>query len=171
MIAQQILFDRPGLIRRAILAGTGGPGASGVFSPEVTREATKVPSDADSLLSLFFQPSAASQAAGRRYLGRMLSRQPREPATGRQAIDAQLAAISAWGEADSGAFARLKAIQQPVLVVNGVHDIMIPSLNAYALSQQLPQAQLILYPDAGHVSLFQYPDWSVHDITRFLERE
>ena len=171
MIAQQMLFDRPALIRRALLVGTGGPGAGGMFSPEVTLEATKIPSDADSLLFLFFQPTTASQAAGARYLERMLLRADREPATTRETIRAHLAAIRAWGETNGDVFARLKRVEQRVLVANGTHDIMIPTFNAYALSQQLPRAQLILYPDAGHGSLFQYPDWFVHDASRFLARD
>jgi pimeloyl-ACP methyl ester carboxylesterase len=171
MIAQQILFVRPALIRRAILVGTGGPGAAGMFSPEVTTAATGIPSDADSILSLFFPPSPVGQSAGERYLRRMLMRGDREPATTQQTIQAQLAAIRAWGEANGEVFARLGRIEQPVLVVNGTHDIMIPSFNAYALSQQVPDAQLILYPDAGHGSLVQYPDWFVHDASRFLERD
>jgi pimeloyl-ACP methyl ester carboxylesterase len=168
MIAQQMLFDLPTLIRRAILVGTGGPGAAGMFNPDVTMAAAKIPSDADSLLFLFFQPTEASQAAGTRSLRRIMMRTDREPATSRQAIEAQLVAIRAWGETNGEMFARLKRIDQPVLVVNGTHDIMIPTFNAYALSQQLPKAHLILYPDAGHGSLFQYPDWFVHDASRFL---
>jgi pimeloyl-ACP methyl ester carboxylesterase len=168
MIVQQILFDRPALIRRAILVGTGGPGADGMFNPEVTMAATKIPSDADSLLFLFFQPTRASQGAGRRYLQRMLMRTDREPETTRQTIGAHLAAIRAWGEQNGEAFARLKRVEQPVLVVNGTHDYMIPSFNSFALSQQLRGAQLILYPDAGHGSLFQYPNWFVNDVSRFL---
>jgi pimeloyl-ACP methyl ester carboxylesterase len=170
MVAQQVLFDRPELIRRAILVGTGGPGAAGMFSPEVTMAASKVPSDAESLLFLFFQPTTASQAAGGRYLHRMFERVDREPAATRQTIQAHLAAIRAWGEANGETFARLRQVEQPVLVVNGTHDIMIPTFNAYALSQQIPNAHLILYPDAGHGSLFQYPDWFVHDASRFLGR-
>ena len=171
MIAQQMLFDRPALIHRAVLVGTGGPGASGMFNPEVAMAATKFPGDAESLLFLFFHPSMSSQAAGGRYLQRMMTRVDRDPDTTRQTIQAHLAAIRAWGETNGEVFARLKRIEQPVLVVNGTHDIMIPSFNAYALSQQIPNAHLILYPDAGHGSLFQYPEWFVHDASRFLERD
>ncbi len=171
MIAQQMLFDRPELIRRAILVGTGGPGAAGMFSPDVTTAAARMSSDTDSLLFLFFQPTTASQSAGGRYLQRMRARTDREPATTRQTIEAQLAAVRAWGETNGETFARLKRIEQPVLVVNGTHDIMIPTFNAYALSQQLPNAHMILYPDSGHGSLFQYADWFVHDASRFLRRD
>jgi len=171
MIAQQMSFDRPALIRRAILVGTGGPGSAGMFRPEVVVAATMMPPDAESLLFLFFRPSASSQAAGWRYLQRMLTRVDREPATTQHTIQAHLAAIRSWGEANGEAFARLRQIEQPILVVNGTHDIMIPSFNAYALSQQVPNAYLILYPDAGHGALFQYPDWFVHDVSRFLGGE
>jgi pimeloyl-ACP methyl ester carboxylesterase len=168
MIAQQMMFDRPELVRRAILVGTGAPGATGMLNSEVTREATKIPASADSILSLFFTPSTASQAAGKRYLGRMMARTDREPATTRQTIDAHLAATRAWGEGNEDAFARLERIAQPVLIVHGAHDIMIPTFNAYILSQQIPDAQLILYPDAGHGALFQYAEWFVQDASRFL---
>src|SRR5262245_60863650 len=46
MVAQQMLFDDPSRFRRVILAGTGGPGALGMFSPEVTEAATRIPFDA-----------------------------------------------------------------------------------------------------------------------------
>jgi pimeloyl-ACP methyl ester carboxylesterase len=171
MIAQQILFDRPASIRRAVLAGTGGPGAAGMFNPEVTLEAMRVPVDPEALMLLLFRPTAAAHAAARRHRERTTARAGRGPEAGRPTLRAQLAAIRAWGETNGEVFARLKRIEQPVLVVNGTHDVVIPSFNAYALSQQIPGAQLILYPDAGHGALFQYPEWFVHDALRFLARE
>jgi pimeloyl-ACP methyl ester carboxylesterase len=80
-----------------------------------------------------------------------------------------LAAIRGWGETNGETFARLKRVEHPVLVVNGTHDIMIPSFNAFALAQQIPSAHLILYPDAGHGSLFQFPQWFVQDALRLLD--
>jgi len=171
MVAQQMAFDRPALIRRIILVGTGGPGAAGMFGPEVAIAAAKVPLDTDSRLFLFFPPTAASQAAGTRYVQRMRARADREPEATPHTIGSHLAAIRSWGETNGETFARLKQVDQPVLVVNGTHDIVIPTFNAYALSQQLPKAHLILYPDAGHGSLFQYPDWFVQDALRFLGRD
>lgn len=166
MIAQEICFYYPALIRRIILVGTGGPGAAGMFSPDVTIAAAKTPADIDSMLFLF--STEASQSAGARYLQRLMTRADREPATSRETIQAQLAAIRAWGETNGDRFALLKRVEQPVLIVNGTHDIVVPTFNAFALSQQLPRAKLILYPDAGHGSLFQYPDAFVHDASRFL---
>jgi len=49
-------------------------------------------------------------------------------------------------------------ITQPTLVVNGNRDVMIPTINPFTLSQHITKAQLIIYPDSGHASQFQYPD-------------
>jgi len=52
--------------------------------------------------------------------------------------------------------------------VNGNNDIMIPTINSYILEQHLPNAQLILYPDSGHGSQFQYPELLVEHASLFL---
>jgi pimeloyl-ACP methyl ester carboxylesterase len=63
----------------------------------------------------------------------------------------------------------LHAIQQPTLVVNGGHDVIVYTINSYILLQQnIPNAQLILYPDAGHGALYQYPDRFVRHASTFL---
>jgi fermentation-respiration switch protein FrsA (DUF1100 family) len=45
-------------------------------------------------------------------------------------------------------------VTQPVLVVNGKNDVMVPTLNSYTLFQELPDARLVLYPDSGHARCF-----------------
>jgi pimeloyl-ACP methyl ester carboxylesterase len=62
----------------------------------------------------------------------------------------------------------LKAIGQPVLVVSGSDDTMLPDANAYLMFKQLRNAQLILYPDSGHGALFQYPKLFVDHALLFL---
>ena len=47
--------------------------------------------------------------------------------------------------------ARIRELQLvPTLVVNGIHDEMIPIANSYRLVENLPNAMLMAYPDAGH---------------------
>ncbi|WP_370079054.1 alpha/beta fold hydrolase [Streptacidiphilus sp. MAP12-16] len=60
----------------------------------------------------------------------------------------------------------------PVLVVNGTDDTIIATINSYILQQFLPNAELIIYPDANHGAHFQYPDRFVtHTKTKpFLDR-
>jgi pimeloyl-ACP methyl ester carboxylesterase len=67
--------------------------------------------------------------------------------------------------AGSGGPSVLEGLRLPVLVVNGSHDIVIPTINSYILQQFLPRAELVLYPDANHGAHFQYPKM-VADVTR-----
>jgi pimeloyl-ACP methyl ester carboxylesterase len=66
-------------------------------------------------------------------------------------------------------YADLKAIKQPTLVLNGSNDIMNPTINSFTLSQRIPNAQLIVYPDSGHGALFQYPELFVVHAKLFLD--
>ena len=45
---------------------------------------------------------------------------------------------------------------------------MLPADNSYFMFKHLPNAQLILYPDAGHGSLFQYHEFFVPQVELFL---
>jgi pimeloyl-ACP methyl ester carboxylesterase len=63
----------------------------------------------------------------------------------------------------------LKEIKQPTLVVNGGNDVIIYTINSYILQQNLPNAQLIIYPDAAHGSLYQYPALFVAHVSMFLD--
>jgi pimeloyl-ACP methyl ester carboxylesterase len=55
--------------------------------------------------------------------------------------------------------------------VQGSNDVIVPTVNSYILQQNLPNAQLILYPDANHGSLYQYPELFVRHVLMFLEEE
>ncbi len=167
MVAQQMLIERPDLVRTTVLVGTGPRGSTGVFSPDVVNAASTIPADAQSLLSLFFEPSESSQSAGHRHLERLMVRADREPPAGENTVRAHVDAIHAWTQKAAAADG-LASVRQPVLVVSGSHDIMIPTANSYNLSQQLPNAELIVYPDSGHGSLFQYPERFTRDVAHFV---
>ena len=83
-----------------------------------------------------------------------------------EAIYAQVTAITKWGMAATGS---LGAIKQPVLVVNGDHDIMAPTINSMELARKLPNAELSIFPDAGHGAIFQYNGVFVDQALRFLQ--
>jgi len=55
-----------------------------------------------------------------------------------------------------------------VLVANGEHDIMVPSSNSVDLVRRLPNAELVLYEDAGHGGIFQYHEAFVKKALEFL---
>ena len=172
MVAQQILFDRPQIARRVILVATGPPGGEGMskFSDELTNIFATPSQPGDRLLKLFFSPTETSQAAGRQFLHRLGARkEDRDPPPTDKVAPAQRAAWFAWGTPQGDDYARLGSIVHPALVVNGNHDVMIPTVNSYILSQHLPNAQLIIYPDSGHGALFQHAPLFVRHAEMFLD--
>src|SRR5260370_27033064 len=81
---------------------------------------------------------------------------------------AQLATFREWEQFSGERFADLKTIRQPVLVVNGVLDEMIPVVNSYSLGEHLPNAVLLTYPASGHGSLFQFHESFTRQAAAFL---
>jgi len=170
-VAQALALRHAGLVRRLVLAGTtpraGETQGSHPDVPEVAGH--PVPSRED-FLFLFFEPSEASQLAGKQFWERRHERTADvDPPSSPQAARAQSAALAEWATPRGERFADLAAITQPAVVVNGSHDIMLPTINSYLLAQHLPAAQLIIYPDSGHGSLFQYPGLFVAHVARFLD--
>jgi len=171
MVAQALAIAHPQLVRRLMLLGTGPrggvPGVDDRVGPAATRDVPTV----DDILLLFFSPSPSSRAAGRAFYERRQQRTVDiDPPTSPQTMSAQLAALADWGHARGELFADLKALKQPTLVVNGNDDIMVPTINSYHLAQAIPDAQLIVYPDAGHGSQYQYPERFLVHAREFLER-
>jgi pimeloyl-ACP methyl ester carboxylesterase len=123
-------------------------------------------------LSVFFMPSSASQAAGREFLKRFrLRTKDRDPEVNDKVAPAQRAAIAKWGAPRERPYDYLKAIQQPTLVVNGSTDPIIYTVNSFILQQNLPNAQLIIYPDSAHGSHHQYPELFVRHVSMFLSEQ
>jgi pimeloyl-ACP methyl ester carboxylesterase len=170
-IAQQVTLDRPQLVRRLILAGTGPQGGEDMlaYPPEVTAQATiEVPTE-ESFLYLFFEPTATSQAAGRAFWQRRNARKDQDTPTSASAMAAQAAAIGTWGKVpDKDRYASLKSVRQATLVVNGKHDLLVPTINSYILQQHLPNATLVIYPDSGHGAIFQFSELFVRGAQFFL---
>ena len=80
---------------------------------------------------------------------------------------AQLKAIHRWGKQQP---ADLSVIGQPVLVANGERDRMVPTRDSVDLAQRLPDADLVVYPDAGHGGIFQFHGQFVDEALAFLEQ-
>ncbi|HEV2730844.1 MAG TPA: alpha/beta hydrolase [Terriglobales bacterium] len=176
MVAQQIALERPSLVRRMLLVATAPEGGEDIMHMEKP-EIKKITDDPDlpgleKLVRLFFAPSESSQAAGEAFAARLAERQQdREPLAGPRVAMAQITAFRAWEHFDGERFAKLGKITQPCLVVNGVFDNMTPVRNSYMLSERLPNAMLLTYPDAGHGSLFQFHKSFVRQASLFLDSE
>ena len=175
LVAQELTLAEPKLVRRLVLVGTGPRSGEGMSS--LTPEAQKIfgatYDEPDHLwLNVFFTPSERSQAAGREYLKRFrLRTKDRDPEVSDKVAPAQIEALAKWGAPQEKPFDYLKSIHQPTLVVNGGADVIIYSVNSFILQQHIPNAQLILYPDANHGSQYQYPELFVRHVSMFLSEQ
>jgi pimeloyl-ACP methyl ester carboxylesterase len=170
-VAQEITLQAPDLVRRVVLVGTGPRSGEGMatLTPEAQEIFGATYDEPDHLwLRVHFTRSETSQAAGREFLKRFrLRAENRDPEVNEKVAPAQIEAISKWGAPREKPFEYLKAIHQPALVVNGGNDVIIYSVNSFILQQHLPNAQLILYPDANHGSQYQYPELFVRHVSMF----
>jgi pimeloyl-ACP methyl ester carboxylesterase len=173
-VAQSLVLQHPELVRRVVLAGSKPrAGDDTDRDPDSIVVATRNEvSTLEDFLFLFFDPSPSSQRAGRAFWERRQARAiDVDPPTSRQTMLAQAAALAEWRTEHGERYSELEQITQPVLVVNGHRDIMVPTVNSFIMAQRLPNAQLIVYPDSGHGSLFQYPELFVSHTARFLDSE
>ena len=170
-IAQQFLWDRPALVRKAVLAGTATKGTQDMSAlPAVVANAFKRAAKERShpKFFLFFTETPAGTRAATEFVGRINKHtvDPDPPASEATA-SAQIKAIMTWAAAPADN-AKLGGITQPVLIVNGKSDVMAPTPASYELFQHVPRARLVLYPDSGHGALFQYHDAFVQEVDGFL---
>jgi pimeloyl-ACP methyl ester carboxylesterase len=173
MIAQHMAFERPSVFRRMILVGTAPRGGEDIMhleKPSLARYLNDPNLQGYAVLQkIFFSPTASSQSAAEAFAGRLMLRtQDRDPVSGPAVARAQTIAFREWEQFSGERFADLHRISQPTLVVQGVHDEMIPVRNSYWLGEHLPNAMLLTYPDAGHGSLFQWHESFQHQVTEFL---
>jgi len=167
-IAQELAAQHPELVRKVILAGTthqgGGNNLMQVLGEAFARSNAPDPRD-----YLFFSQSEAGKMAGQEFLARVYARSVgRDPESGKEIADAHGKALIVWTSTPDPEHKTLNAIKQPVLVVTGSNDTMLPTEGSITLYKTLKNAQLLLYPDSNHGSIFQYHDAFVNSANYFL---
>lgn len=171
MIAQVIVQTDPRLVRKLILSGTGPAGGEGIKNVTVLSHLDTVRAlltFQDPKQFLFFTRTANGRRAGKEFLARLKERTvDRDKTVSPIAYSNQLKAIHRWGLEKPH---DLSVVQQPVLVANGDSDRMVPSKNSHDLARRLPNAELEIYPDAGHGGIFQFHGQFVKTALEFLER-
>ncbi|MGR4863155.1 alpha/beta fold hydrolase [Caulobacter sp. LARHSG274] len=170
-VAQDIVRKAPHLVRKIILTGTGPAGGEGIKRVGAVSWPLILKGMAtfrDPKFYLFFTSTANGRRAATAFLERLKERQAdRDKPVTVAAFLRQLKAIKAWGEQTRQ---DLGAIHNPVLVANGDQDKMVPSSNSIDLARRLPNAELVLYEDAGHGGIFQYHEAFVEKAREFLAR-
>ena len=176
MVAQVMVQERPSVARRMILVATAPRGGEDIMhleKPELAKHLSDPHLRGYAVLQkIFFTPSPASQSAGDAFVARLMRRrEDLDRPSGPDVAQAQMAAFRDWERFTGERFAYLRTIRQPTLVVNGIADAMIAVRNSYWLAENLPDAMLLTYPDAGHGSLFQYAESFTQQASAFLASE
>ncbi len=169
MVAQEIALQAPDLVRKLVLVGTGPRGADMSTSKSADIFAGTYDPPEHLWLAVHFSPSEGSRAAGLAFLERRLQRQDRDAEVSDTAAGRQREAIGAYIAGGERAQSHLSELRLPTLIVQGSNDVIIPTVNSYVLQQKLPNAQLIIYPDANHGSFYQYPEMFVAHASLFLD--
>lgn len=167
---QEVALRHPQLVRKLLLLGTGLRGGDPNMEPKVLEVAPRPVPTVEDFLYLFFGRSDAAKQAGLAFWERRHQRVDQDPPSSAAVAQAQMEAHAAYLPplAGENPYAYLNAIQQPTLVLNGVKDVMIPTINSWHLAQNIPNAQLLIYPDAGHAAQFQYPERFLKHAIQFL---
>lgn len=167
---QEVALRHPQLVRKLLLLGTGPRGGDPNMEPKVLEVAPNPVPTAEDFLYLFFGRSEAARQAGLAFWERRHQRADQDPPSSAAVAKAQSQAHAAYllPLAGEHPYAYLHAIRQPTLVLNGVKDVMIPTINSWHLAQNIPNAQLLIYPDAGHGAQFQHPERFLQHAIQFL---
>ncbi|MCX5258926.1 alpha/beta hydrolase [Streptomyces canus] len=172
-VAQEVALRRPWQVRRVVLAATGPQGGvdQRASDPGILQRTLKDNPGPEDYLFLFFKNTASSQAAGGEFLQRLGERTTDHDAPSSLTTrDHQLTAWSEWGIPDKSKMVRLNALFQPTLVADGESDMLMPAKNSHLLAKYLPDAQLHIYPNAGHGFLYQYAVKFGTEVNTFLDR-
>jgi pimeloyl-ACP methyl ester carboxylesterase len=173
MVAQQMALDRPSVVHRMILVGTAPRSGEDIMhleKPSLAKHLSDPNLNGYAVLQkIFFAPTSSSQTAGGAFIERLAQRkEDLDTPSGPEVAAAQMAAFRDWELHVGPRFGDLRGIHQPTLVVSGIHDEMIPVWNSYRLAENLPNAVLLAYPDAGHGSLFQFHESFSRHAAAFL---
>jgi pimeloyl-ACP methyl ester carboxylesterase len=167
MVAQQLAWQSRDRVRRLVLAATG-PGFGGVPAP-----ATRLLNAATPLRYMnrgLYDRTAAGLFGGAartdpEFLARHTARREASPPN-KVGYVMQSLSLSTWT-----GLPLLSRIRQPVLVVTGDDDPMMPPVNSYILARRLPGARLLVAPGEGHLILMDDGSAALDPIAAFLRAE
>lgn len=168
--ALDLTWRHPKLVRKLMLLGTGPRGGDPDMEARVLETAVNPVPVLEDFMYLFFGRSPQAQQAAREFWARRHQRADQDPPSSAEAAKAQIEAnmhyLPRLQEDDP--FAYLRGITQPTFILNGVHDVMVPTVNSFYMARNLPNAQLFIYPDAGHGAQFQCPQRFLRHVVQFL---
>jgi pimeloyl-ACP methyl ester carboxylesterase len=169
LIAEEFALTYPKMVNRLVLASTGFGGPH-MVKPSffdlvpmllTMRRSGDPAKDIRRSFEVFTSPAWCAQHGDlvNQYVDWRVAH-PQPPA----AYKRQSAAVKPYNCED-----RIGQINAPVLIIHGAKDRVVPVKNAHLLKSKLPQAQLVIIPDAGHAAPIQCAEQWNATVTKFLK--
>ncbi|WP_461481816.1 alpha/beta fold hydrolase [Porticoccus sp.] len=168
-VAQAIAMAEPTLVRKVVLVGTGAGGNPDNEPPTdiVFNIATQTEYSFEDIRYLFF--AVGHEQETQAFIERVMARsEDLEPVVGPEVMDVMAQLIGDFMGGASGHYSRLNELRQPALIVSGDRDPFFPAKNHWVLYRELANAQLAMYPNAGHGPHQQHPQEVAAQIDYFL---
>ena len=171
MVAQEIVKLDNQLVNKLILVGTGPRGGKGIkniigitfkYIFKAALEKT------DPKRFIFYNHDKEGKMEAEKVLRRLAERNGKylDKATTIPSFLRQLMAIRKWGKEKAD---NLSFINQPTLIINGDNDLMLATENSYDMHDRIANSKLVIYPNSGHGSLFQFPEKFSDEVNNFLK--
>jgi len=168
LIAQELALSYPQRVRTLVLGSTscGGQRAVGALPEHLTLMAS---------LNTLSPEEAAEKGLPLMYSAEFIARK-RQELIARALAEAELRpppdafARQVQAAVRHEAYDRLPQIRCPTLVISGSDDKIVPAENSRILAEQIPGAELVLLPKAGHGYLVECADESNAIVLDFLRR-
>ena len=171
MVAQEIVKLDNQLVNKLILVGTGLRGGKGIkniigitfkYIFKAALEKT------DPKRFIFYNHDKEGKMEAEKVLRRLAERNGKylDKATTIPSFLRQLRTIRKWGKEKAD---NLSFINQPTLIINGDNDLMVATENSYDMHDRIANSKLVIYPNSGHGSLFQFPEKFSDEVQNFLK--
>ncbi|MDD7460971.1 MAG: alpha/beta hydrolase [Prevotellaceae bacterium] len=170
-VAQELVAIAPDMVDKLILTGTGIRGGRAV--KDIRKIADKhtlrgVLTFKDPKFYMFFNQNSNGKQQATEFLHSLKARRDvKSKGISWKSYRRQIAAIEHWGKQP---LADLSQIKQPTLVVNGDNDTIVPTEHSYTLAKEIPNAKLVIYPDAGHGAIFQEYEKFANEVIIFFNQ-
>ncbi len=164
LIAEEVVLRHTGKVNKLVLYAAHCRASLFPPTPEVIHQLTDrsgTPREQGMrFISLLFPPDWL-QSHGERIKEVFYRPMGKIPA---ETITKQSLAIETW----KGCCDRLGEINNPMLIIAGADDVLVPPQNASYLAGKVPNSQLVLSENGGHGLMFQYPDQFSEKVIDFL---
>ena len=172
IVAQVFTLNYPEAVNKAVLVGTGPAASAETVYPseKFLKLAHKDENTPEDHQVLFFTETESGLQETLKSLARINQRAATPiPPTRKENWMMQTLAMRDFFTNPQNYFSSLKEIHQPVLVGGAKNDLAFPLIDSYLLAREIPNAQLITYPQAGHGFHHQYHDHFGNLVNDFLK--